>query len=108
MKENDNMKEILDQVKSVDGGINNMLIPILKDTISDCNRHNTKLFIIAIIELIIILAIGIFSLFLVYKQNVKYQEFLSQFDFESEDSYTQDLDTGENGDIINPSIKTNK
>ena len=103
MDKKENLNEVLNQVNNVNDGINNMIIPILKDTIKDGNKHNTKLFIFAICELVVILITVITSIFIVYKQNEKYKEFLSQFDFGEETVY-QDLDTHQGGDISNSSI----
>lgn len=103
MKEKENLQDILDKVNQVDAGVNNLIIPILKDTIKDGNKHNTKLFIFAMIELVVIFLITIFSVFLVYKQNIKYQEFLSQFDYET----TVFQDTDDNS-TINSGIVLNK
>lgn len=103
----ENMQDILQQVKHVDTGINNMLIPILQDTIRDGNRHNRRMFIsyLTIITILSIL-LGI-SIFFIYKQNIRYQEFLNQFEFESTETIYQDLDSGE-GDIINAHLENNK
>ena len=98
-----NLHDILKQVKEVDTGINTLMIPILKDTIKDGNRHNTRLFIFAMCELVIILATILTSIFVVYKQNIKYQEFLGQFDFETE--IYQDTDDNSS---INSGINVNK
>lgn len=103
MKEKENLQDILDKVNQVDAGVNNLIIPILKDTIKDGNKQNTKLFIFAMIELAVIFLITIFSVFLVYKQNIKYQEFLSQFDYET----TVFQDTDDNS-TINSGIVLNK
>lgn len=103
MDKKENLTEVLNQVNNVNDGINNMIIPILKDTIKDGNKHNTKLFIFAMCELVVILITVIISIFIVYNQNQKYQEFLSQFDFGEETVY-QDLDTHQGGDISNSSI----
>lgn len=105
MERKENLQDILDKVNQVDTGVNNLIIPILKDTIKDGNKHNTKLFIFAMMELIIILLVTIASVILIYKQNIKYQEFLSQFDFETE--YVQDLDSGE-GAITDVKIETSR
>ena len=102
----DNMNNVLDGVKNVDSTINQMLHPILQDTISDGNKHNKRLFILIMIELFIILAISITSLFLVYRQNIKYQEFLEQFEFGEETVY-QDFDTNDGGDISHSYISNN-
>lgn len=104
----DNMKnlgELAEQIKNVETGVNNLIVPLLKDTIADTNKHNRRLFILCIILIIVIFALGIYSQFLVAKQNEKYTEFLSQFEFESETIYTQDLDATDGGDaIINSGI----
>lgn len=103
MNEKESMYDILNEVKNVDTGINNMLIPILKDSIQDSNKHNKRLFIIIIILTVIILAMSLFFGFLIYKQNIKYQEFLSQFDFKSE--VYQDTD---DNSTINSGINYNR
>lgn len=100
MKEN--LQDILEKLNQVDTGVNNLIIPILKDTIKDGNKHNTKLFIFAMIELAVIFVVTIFSVFLVYKQNIKYQEFLSQFDYET--TVFQDTD---DSSTINSGITIN-
>lgn len=103
----DNMKslnELVDQIKSVEAGVNNMIVPLLKDTIADTNKHNRRLFVLCIISLIAMFGLGIYSQFLVAKQNDKYTEFLSQFEFGTEEIY-QDLDSTDGGDaIINSGI----
>lgn len=100
------MKEKLDvvaeEVKNVDKGINDMLIPILKDTIKDGNKYNKRMFILCIILSIILVVVIIVAMLLIYNQNLKYQEFLSQFEFESE--YVQDFDTTDGGNISNSTI----
>lgn len=109
MENKESLQDILNQVKEVDNGINSMIIPILKDTIKDGNRHNNRLFIFAMAELVVLLVTVIISIFLIYRQNIKYQEFLNQFEFGMEEySYSQDLDTHEGGDIVEPSINVNK
>lgn len=100
MKEN--LQDVLEKLNQVDTGVNNLIIPILKDTIKDGNKHNTKLFIFAMIELAVIFVVTIFSVFLVYKQNIKYQEFLSQFDYET--TVFQDTD---DSSTINSGITIN-
>lgn len=102
-----NLNDVVKQLKNVEDGVNGMIVPMLKDTINDTNKHNTKLFVLNIIELIIILVVIIYSQLLIYKQNIKYQEFLSQFDMESE--VFQDLDTNDNSTgTINDGITINK
>ena len=107
MKEEENLKDIIEEVKDMDKGINSVIIPILKDTINDCNRYNRRMFITHIILLIILTMVVVVSIILLYKQNIKYQEFLNQFDFQSE--YIQDLDATDGGDaIINDGINVKR
>lgn len=107
MNNEQNLNNVLEQVKNVDNGINGVLIPILKDTIDDCNHHNTKLFILAIIELLVILILGTGFSILIYKQNIEYNNLLSQFEFETE--YVQDVDTSYNyNSTISPDISVIK
>ena len=76
------LQEVVDQVKGVDAGINNLIVPLLKDTIEDGNRHNKRLFILCMVLAVALLLVSIYSQYLVMKQNEKYAEFLSQFEFE--------------------------
>ena len=99
------LNEVYKEVKSVDDGINSILVPILQDTIADGNRYNKRMFVITIISLVVIAIIGITSLILIYNQNQKYQDFLSQFDFETTETVYQDTD---DNSIINDGININK
>lgn len=100
-----NINELIEAIKSVESGVNGMIVPLLKDTIEDTNKHNKRLFGLCVISLIVILVLGVYSQYLIFKQNDKYNEFLSQFEFESEEIYTQDLDTTDGGNaIINSGI----
>lgn len=108
MENKENLKQVLKGVEDVNTGIHNMLIPILKDTIQDGNKTNKRLFIFAMLELLVILIVAITSVILLYKQNAKYQEFLSQFEFGNESIY-QDVDAGDGSDsIINDGINVDK
>lgn len=108
MKETNNLNEVVDKIKGVENGIGGILVPLLKDTIQDYKKTSNKMFIIIIILIVILAGTIGYSLHLVYKQNVKYQEFLSQFEFGSEEqTYNQDLDTHKGGDIVNPNINVN-
>ena len=103
MKNEENLQDILKQVQNVDNGINSMLVPILKDTIKDCNMHNKRMFILNIVLSFILGIVILVSLYLVYRQNIKYQEFLNQFEFETE--IYQDTD---DNSIINSGINVTK
>ena len=100
------LHDVLNEVKSVDNEINKLLVPILQDTIRDGNKYNKRMFIMNMCLICAILITTLFTAFLLYKQNTKYQEFLSQFDYGYEEIY-QDLDTHDGGDITNSSIINN-
>lgn len=109
MKNEENLQDILDRVNKVDAGVNNLIIPILKDTIKDGNKHNTKLFIFTMCELVVIIITVIIAMLLIYRQNNKYHEFLNQFDFTNDSSYVQDIDAGDGSSpTINDGIKVNQ
>ena len=91
MNEEQNLKELVKQIKGVDDGINSMIIPMLKDTINDYKKTFNKMIIIVILLIAGLLGTVCYSQFLIYKQNKEYKEFLSQFEFESE--VYQDLTT---------------
>ena len=97
------LNEILHQMHDVDNGINNMIVPILKDTINDYKKTFNKMVIIVILLILGLLAVISYSQYLIYKQNREYKDFLSQFDFESE--IYQDTD---NNSTINSGITVNK
>ena len=97
------LREVVEKVQQVDDGVNNLIIPLLKDTIADSNRHNKRLYILNIILSVSMLLIAIFSQVLVAAQNQKYADFLSQFEFESE--ITQNVD---NYSTVNDGISITK
>ena len=77
------LQEMVDKVKGVDDGINNLIVPILKDSIKDSNHHNKRLFVINMMLVLTITIISIASLILITKQNEKYIEFIEQYDVTS-------------------------
>lgn len=99
------LNEIVDKVKGVDDGINNLIVPLLKDTIADNNKDKKRMFIVIVLLIIAIVIISLYSQFLVMKQNEKYAEFLSQFEFETSSEIYQDVD---NNSIINDGISVVK
>lgn len=108
MKDN-KIQDMANKVKQADTNINNILIPLLQDTIADGNRHNKRMFIISIILAVLVLIISTVSITIVYRQTNKYQEFLNQFEFEGDYTYTQDVDAGDGSSaIINDGIKINQ
>ena len=83
MKEQ-NLEKVVNQIKDTEKGISDIIVPMLKDTIQDYKKTFSKLFIVVVLLIVVLTGTIGFSLYLVYKQNVKYQEFLSQFDFGEE------------------------
>ena len=100
------LSEIMQKVNEVDDGVTKLIVPILKDTIKDSNKHNTRLFILNVLLILSMLVVSIVAIMVVMKQNENYAKFLSQFEIESD--IVQDFDTGENGDIYNPVINNTK
>lgn len=75
------LKEIVEKVKQVDDGVNNLIVPLLKDTISDSDRHNERLSNSNRTLAIVILVISVLSMALFVYQNNRYAEILSKYDF---------------------------
>lgn len=107
VKDMKNLNDIAKQIKDVESGVNNMIIPLLKDTISDANMHNRRMFIIVILCLSIIALLGIFAQFEIAKQSKQYTDFLSQFEIQGD--VVQDADSNnESSAVINDGITINK
>lgn len=98
------LDEVVEKVKNVEDGVTNLIVPLLKDTIADSNKHNKRLFISNVVLIIVCLAISLSAMILVAYQNDRYAEFLEQFEFESETVYQT---TNDNSDI-NSGIKIMK
>lgn len=94
------LKEIVNKVKQVDNGVNNLIVPLLKDTIADSNQHNRRLFVSNACLTIVVLVVSIIAMTLVVYQNNKYTEFLSQYDF-GETVYQETSDNSSIGSGIN-------
>lgn len=103
MDKNNYIDDIAREVKNVNDGVTNMIIPILKDTISDYKTTFKKMFIIIILLILGMLGVVGYSQYLIAKQNEKFNEFLNQFDFES----TIYQETTDNS-IINSGINIDK
>lgn len=95
--EEKNAKQIIDEINKIDNNVTSILVPMLKDTVKDYSKIIFRLIIIIIIMILGMVGTSIYSVY-------QYKDFLSQFEYDSEEVYTQDLDTGEGGDIINSSI----
>ena len=101
------LQEIVNKVNGVENGVNNLIVPLLKDTIADSNRHNHRLFVLAVILSISLLIDFIVSVLIISNQNQKYADFLSQFEFETE--VIQELNADDNSvSTINDGINITK
>ena len=86
------LKDVLKEIKTVDDNVQAIIEPLLKDTISDYKKVYNKL-----IFVIVLLILGLMGTILYYthelsKQTDKYNEFLSQFEFESDEYIYQETD----------------
>lgn len=93
------VEDIVEEIKQIDNNVTAIIIPMLKDTITDYRKIVFKLIIVIAF---LISCLSIISWYSIYK----YNDFLSQFEFNSE--YVQDFDTGENGDIIDAKIENSR
>lgn len=98
------LEEVVNKVKHVEDGVTNLIVPLLKDTIEDSNRHNKRLFISNIALIVVILMVGLSAMVLSAYQNNRYIEFLSHFEFEN-DTVFQRVDDNSN---INDGIRIMK
>ncbi len=98
MKMEDNIKDtmtarVVKEIKDVDNNVTGVLVPILRDTVADYRKVVNKQFILIVILVAVIALLSSLGFYYIYRQTKEYKEFLSQFDFETEDYiYTQDLD----------------
>ena len=77
------LTEVVDKVKGVEDGVNNLIIPILKDSIRDGNNHNKRLFVINMMLVLALVIVSIASMIVITRQNDKYIEFMEQYDITS-------------------------
>ena len=99
-----NLNEMVEQIKNTEDNITKIFVPMLKDTVNDYKKVFKKLILVIVLLILVMAAVFGYSQYLIYKQNEKYYEFLSQFEFESETIY-QDVDAGDGSDsIINDGI----
>lgn len=94
------LKEIVDKVKQVDDGVNNLIVPLLKDTISDSDRHNERLSNTNRTLAIVILIISVLAMTLFVYQNNRYADILSKYDF-GDTVYQSTTDESKIGSGIN-------
>lgn len=107
--EDKNVNKVLNEIKDIDNNVTGVIVPILRDTVADYRKIVFKLVIVILVLIIGIIGLGVTSQIIISKQIDKYNDFLNQFEFETEDSYTQDIDA-DNGSnpIVNDGITVNK
>ena len=109
MEERGNLQNIIKQIENVENGINTMIVPMLKDTINDYKKTFNKMIIIVVLLIVGLLGVIGYSQYLIAKQNEKYNDFLSQFEFEGDQTYTQDFDTTDDSSLtVNSGIDVSK
>ena len=82
--------EVVDQVRNVENGVNDLIIPILKDSIKDGNHHNKRLFVINMMLVLALMVISVVSMVIITRQEGRYEEFVKQFDFQNQTTITQE------------------
>lgn len=113
-----NVEDIIKEIKQVDNNVGGILVPMLKDTITDYRKIVFKLIAVIIILIISITGITVYSHIVISKQQDKfntfskemlnkYNDFLSQFKFESEE-ITQSSTATDGDSVVNDGIKINK
>lgn len=106
----ENVNNVLKEIKDIDNNVTGVLVPILRDTVADYRKIVFKLILTIVFLIVGIIGVSISAQVIISQQIDKYNDFLSQFDFEmeGETTITQDLDTGEGGNISNSTINANK
>ena len=92
MQEKEPVNQIIQGIKGIDENVTGVIVPILKDTITDYRRVVNKLIVVVVILILIISILSGLGFFIISNQIKKYDEFLSQFDFENDTSVYQDTD----------------
>lgn len=93
--------DIVNEIKAVDTNVNNIIIPILKDTITDYKKTFQRMFIIILVQIGALFIIITYCSYLFSQSNKKYTDFVSQFEFEGSNYVYQDTD---NNSQINDGI----
>lgn len=79
-----NVEDIIKEIKGIDNNVTNVIVPMLKDTIEDYRKIVFKLIFVIVFLIIGIVGMGVTSQIIISKQIDKYNDFLSQFEYEAE------------------------
>lgn len=99
-----NVDDIIKEIKGIDNNVTNVIVPMLKDTIEDYRKIVLKLIFVIVFLIIGIVGMGITSQIIISKQIDKYNDFLSQFEYEG---YTQEVTTSNGDSTVNDGININ-
>ena len=111
-----NAEEIVNEIKQLDNNLNGVVVPMLKDTIADYRKIVFKLIIIIMLLIFGIIGVSVYSQTIISKQIEKfnsfsnemikkYNDFLSQFEYETEEHVYQETD---GNSVINSGINYNE
>ena len=109
-------KDIIKEIKQIDNNVTDVIIPLLKDTIEDYRKVVFRLILVVILLIASVTGIAVYSQITISQQQDKfntfskdmlnkYNDFLSQFEFENEEYIYQDTD---DSSVINSGINFNK
>jgi hypothetical protein len=91
-----NVEDIIKEIKGIDNNVTGIIVPMLKDTIEDYRKIVFNLIFVIVFLIVGIVGMGISSQIIISQQIDKYNDFLSQFEYEG-DEYTQQ--TNDTSDI---------
>lgn len=91
-KDNEPKDKIMEGIKEFDKNVSDILVPILRDTIADYRVSSLKQNRLILALIGVVLVISLVAILTVAWQINKYNDFLSQFDYESEQTIFQDTD----------------
>ena len=94
---------VVKEIKDVDNNVTGVLVPILRDTVADYRKVVNKLLAVIFVLIFGLIILGIVGYFIISVQIEKYNEFLSQFDFETDTIYQETNDYSD----INSGINVN-
>lgn len=101
-----NVENIINEIKGIDNNVTNIIVPMLKDTVQDYRKIVFKLIFVIVFLIIGIVGMGVTSQIIISKQIDKYNDFLSQFEYES-DEYYQEVTTSDGDSVVNDGINVN-
>lgn len=106
--DNKEVNNVIKGIKDIDNNVTGVLVPILKDTVADYRRIVFRLIIVIVLLIAGLIGTGVTAQVIISKQIEKYNDFLSQFDYESDEyTYEQDTTATDGDSIVNSGINVN-